>query len=100
MLGNLLILLAVLFVTTYCFMVIGRQDGIASGVNFVNSDYMSALGMAIYCFEGIGIVMPIMQASESPESFKSTLYAAITTLTLIYIFFGGVGYLAFGSAEI
>ena len=61
MLGNLLILLAILFVSVYCCMVISRQDGLAEGVKFVNeNDYLSALGMSIYCFEGIGIVMPVM----------------------------------------
>lgn len=61
LLGNLLILLAVLFVSVYCFMTLGRQDGIGEGIKFINeNEYMGAVGMSIYCFEGIGIVMPIM----------------------------------------
>ena len=101
MLGNLLILMAVLFVSVYCGMVISRQGGVAEGIVFVNqSEYLSALGMSIYCFEGIGIVMPVMHSSESPETFKSTLISAIATLTVIYIVFGGLGYLAWGQSEI
>ena len=100
MLGNFLILLAVLYVTTYCFMELSRQGGIGEGVKFVNSDYLGALGYAVYCFEGIGIVMPVMQQSASPETFKSTLIAAIATLTGIYIFFGAIGYLTWGSSPI
>ena len=74
LLGNLLILLAVLYVTVYCFMTMARQEGIAPGVHFINTDsYLSALGMAIYCFEGIGIVMPIMQTCENPTKFKTNL---------------------------
>ena len=61
LLGNLLILLAVLFVSIYCCMVLGRQDGIGEGIKFINeSEYLNAVGMSVYCFEGIGIVMPIM----------------------------------------
>lgn len=60
-LGNLLILLAVLYVSVYCCMTMVRQDGIAPEIKFINQDsYLNALGMAIYCFEGIGVVMPIM----------------------------------------
>ena len=56
--------------------------------------------MSIYSFEGIGIVMPVMNSSESPETFKTTLTAAIATLTVIYILFGSLGYLAWGQSEI
>lgn len=67
LLGNLLILLAVLFVSVYCGMTINRQDGIGEGIKFINeNEYLGAVGMSIYCFEGIGIVMPIMHASENP----------------------------------
>ena len=61
MLGNLLTLMAVLYVTVYCFMTIARQDGIAPEIKFINTEsYLNAMGIAIYCFEGIGVVMPIM----------------------------------------
>jgi len=74
MLGNLLILMAVAFVTVYCFMTMARQDGIAPDVKFINTDsYLSALGMSVYCFEGIGIVMPIMQSCEDPTTFKRSM---------------------------
>lgn len=56
--------------------------------------------MSIYCFEGIGIVMPIMQSSENPEQFKQSLHWAIATLTAIYILFGGLGYLTWGGSPI
>ena len=44
--------------------------------------------------------MPIMHSCENPESFKSVLFCAITTLTIIYIFFGGLGYMTWGQSEI
>ena len=89
MLGNLLILMAILYVSVYCGMVLVRNDGIANDIVFINkNEYLGALGMSIYCFEGIGIVMPVMHSSESPESFKASLICAIATLTIIYIFFG------------
>ena len=36
MLGNMLILLAILFVTVYCCMTIAYQDGIAPDIKFIN----------------------------------------------------------------
>ena len=97
MLGNLLILLAVVYVTVYCFMTIARLDEIAPEIKFINTDsYLSTLGFSVYCFEGIGIVMPIMQACEDPSTFKSSLNWAISILTVIYIIFGSIGYLTWG----
>ena len=73
----------------------------AEGIKFINeNDYLNALGMSIYCFEGIGIVMPVMHSSQDPATFKAILFQAITTLTVIYILFGGLGYLAWGSSWI
>lgn len=101
MLGNILILMAVLFVSVYCCMVLARQDGIAEGVKLINeNEYLTAVGMSVYCFEGIGIVMPVMHSSEDPQTFKSMLYAAIATLTTIYVLFGALGYMAWGNTYI
>jgi len=101
MLGNLLILLAVLYVTVYCFMTIARSDGIAPEIKFINTEsYLSALGFSVYCFEGVGIVMPIMQSCEDPHTFKTSLNWAIFILTVIYIIFGSIGYLTWGQGRI
>lgn len=98
MLGNLLIVMGVTFVTVYCFMTMARQGGLGEGLQFVNPDsYLNTLGYSVYCFEGIGIVMPVMQSSAEPAQFKSALIAAITTLTVVYIAFGEIGYLTWGS---
>ena len=100
MLGNLLVLMAVLFVSVYCCMLINR-DGIGEDIKFINPDgYQSAIGMAIFSYEGIGIVMPIMHQSESPATFKREFIKAMVTLTVIYVIFGALGYIAWGSGEI
>lgn len=51
----------------------------------------------IYAYEGIGVVMPIMQTCANPEKFTKVLMAAIATLSLIYILFGCLCYFTFGS---
>lgn len=55
------------------------------------------LGFAIYSYEGIGVVMPIMQSAENPERFLQLLTLAIGTLTSLYVIFGSVCYSAYGS---
>jgi proton-coupled amino acid transporter len=58
---------------------------------------LTMLGFAIYSYEGIGVVMPIMQSAESPGNFLKLLILAIGTLTGLYVIFGSVCYSAYGS---
>ena len=63
---------------------------------FDNKNYLTTVGFCIYAFEGIGVVMPIMQSCEKPDKFIYVLYAAILSLTLVYIFFGTFCCLSYG----
>ena len=40
--------------------------------------------------------MPIMQQTAEPKKFIGLLYAALTTLTIIYISFGMICFLSYG----
>lgn len=45
-------------------------DGLGPEIEaYKPSGALTFLGMAIYSFEGIGVVMPIMHACECPEKF-------------------------------
>ena len=55
------------------------------------------VGFAAYNFEGIGIVMPVMQRTAVPEMFDKLLAAAIGTMFVTFVSFGTVCYLAYGS---
>jgi len=54
------------------------------------------VGFVIYAYEGIGVVLPIMSQAEEPESFQRILVSAILSLTVIYMTFGNLCYLAYG----
>lgn len=56
------------------------------------------MGVAIFAFEGIGVVIPSETAMKRPEQFPKVLTIALVFATAIYCFFGAVPYVAFGSA--
>lgn len=98
LLGNFLIAFSIIFVTVYCLVYMKQEGGVGPDIEFINeASYLSTLGMSVYCYEGIGIVMPVMATCEDPSSFKRVLVMAIVTLTIIYIAFGEIGYLTWGS---
>ena len=59
----------------------------------------SMVGYSIYTFEGVGILMPCMQACECPEKFDQILQSAVTTIAAMFIIYGGVAYAAYGNME-
>ena len=56
------------------------------------------LGVAIYCFEGAGLILSL-EGSVSKDlrsNFKTIFLVAMTIVTSLYIGFGVCGYLSFG----
>lgn len=96
LLGNLLLLLTILTVSIDGAKTVAR-DGVTPGLQYFDeSGFLSTIGFCVYAFEGIGVVMPIMQSCAEPLRFINLLYAAIGTLTIIYILFGVGLYAAYG----
>ena len=96
-----------IFVT--CFVIsifditdIAARDGAQpkSGYEAINDEtYFDMIGFSFFMFEGIGAVMPVMNAC-SPEVHKNFPYilaAALGTLCTIYIVFSEINYYTFGN---
>lgn len=56
------------------------------------------LGVAIYCYEGAGLILSLEAsvAKEVRSSFRRIFMLALTSCTLLYCAFGVSGYLSFG----
>jgi len=99
MMGNFLIIVTAICVTVYASKLLSSQGGPGPDIAFIEpSGALSTLGFTIYCFEGIGIVMPVMAACEKPERFKAMLTYAFITLTSFYSAFALLCYFAWGSS--
>lgn len=65
--------------------------GVVSSVPFF-------FGVASYCFEGVGMVLPLENSMLHKENFTPILLATVGIITTLYAAFGICGYLAFGNA--
>ncbi|TKY58377.1 Amino acid transporter ANTL3 [Spatholobus suberectus] len=54
------------------------------------------LGVAVYAFEGIGMVLPLESEAKDKEKFGGVLGVGMLLISLLYAAFGALGYLAFG----
>ena len=57
---------------------------------------MVMLGLAFYTYEGIGTVLPIMEASDAKEYFPVILALGVGCLCLIHMAFTELVYYAYG----
>ena len=53
-------------------------------------------GVAVYCFEGVGTVVPIERSMADRSAFPRVLAGNMTVVTSLYFLFGAAGYYAFG----
>ncbi|KAJ8767005.1 hypothetical protein K2173_012514 [Erythroxylum novogranatense] len=60
------------------------------------STFFYGMGVAVYAFEGIGMVLPIESEMKDKHKFGGTLASTMLFITFMYGGFGALGYLAFG----
>eukprot|EP00736_Rhodelphis_marinus_P012315 Rmarinus@m.3485 len=72
--------------------------GAAEVKAFNGSSFPLFLGTACYTFEGIGLVIPIRNSMENKKAFKPILVGALSFIVALFVSFGAVCYLAFGSS--
>lgn len=95
--GNLLIMLTIITVSIYCVFQISANGPGPNLVAYDPSGFWATVGFAIYSYEGIGIVMPVLSRARDPQEFTKCLVAAISTLSVIFIFFGEITSWTWGS---
>ncbi|OVA03292.1 Amino acid transporter [Macleaya cordata] len=54
------------------------------------------LGVAVYAFEGIGMVLPLESETKDKSRFGRNLGLSMAFISLMYASFGALGYFAFG----
>ncbi|XP_023512173.1 amino acid transporter AVT3B-like [Cucurbita pepo subsp. pepo] len=60
------------------------------------SVFFYGMGVAVYAFEGIGMVLPLESETKNKEKFGSVLGLSMAFITVLYGAFGTLGYFAFG----
>ncbi|CAI5717327.1 unnamed protein product [Hyaloperonospora brassicae] len=97
--ADLLILFGIAYIISYTVQTL--DDAIpdsSTWENFNSKSWAMLLGTAVYCFEGIGLVLPIYDAMDHDTKHKFPRILAYTMMFLVTLFsvFAGLVYAAFG----
>src|ERR1700761_7510203 len=68
-LADALIMITVIIILVFACIQI-HDSGFNRDVEALNSDtFLNVVSFAVYCYEGIGVVIPIMDITEKPEIY-------------------------------
>ncbi|OBZ83315.1 Vacuolar amino acid transporter 3 [Choanephora cucurbitarum] len=71
--------------------------GIGPNVAPVNpSNFALMIGTATFSFEGIGLIIPIVESMDRPEKFPFVVTLGMIIVCIVYILIGTLSYLAYG----
>ncbi|KAJ0041271.1 hypothetical protein Pint_28726 [Pistacia integerrima] len=60
------------------------------------SVFAYGIGVAVYAFEGVGMIMPLESETRNKGRFGKILALCMVFISLLYVAFGALGYFAFG----
>ena len=99
--AGITILGMIIVVSIFDIIKINEQDNNAGPgwQPFNKEHFVTMIGLSFYMFEGIGTVLPIMEASdeETKSIFGELIFAALALLVTINIAFSELCYYAFGN---
>lgn len=100
LLANLFIFIGLITILAYTMLeFIGNNFQPGEGVYFWfnKSEFSLFVGVAIFAFEGIGLILPIQESMIYPSHFPKVLFQVMTTISFVLIFIGAIGYLTYGA---
>ncbi|RLN89176.1 hypothetical protein BBJ28_00024092 [Nothophytophthora sp. Chile5] len=99
--ADVLILFGLLYIIAYSLQTLESAPAGSSTWEYFNSEnWAMFLGVAVYCFEGIGLVLPTYDAMDDQLKHKFPTIVASTIMFLVVFFslFAGAVYAAFGQS--
>jgi len=65
------------------------ENGWGTGNKLINEEtWLTMIGSAVYSYEGIGVILPLMEVTEKPEMYPRILTYVLVTVMALYVGFG------------
>lgn len=88
MLADILIFTTAIMILIFAILHV-KDNGWGKGIQVINeSTWLTMIGSAIFSYEGIGTVLPILEVTEKPKDFPRILLYVLITNMVLYTGFG------------
>jgi len=95
--GDIMIVITLIVVCSYAGINAKDNGWDAKGVTFINSSlWPDAIGFSVYAFEGIGVILPILEVTARPDIYMRTLIITCTIIGFLYVLFSEYCVFSFG----
>jgi proton-coupled amino acid transporter len=101
--ADFLILITAITILVFAVLHIQEKgfDKWGEGVPAINEHtWLTMIGSSIYSFEGIGVVLPILEVTENPKQFPKLLLLVMLTNVVLFTGFGEFCLFVYGAKEL
>ncbi|KAJ1725793.1 hypothetical protein LPJ53_000054 [Coemansia erecta] len=95
--GNIFILIGLTYLLSYDFWSIATR-GPAEVIQFNPSKFPLLVGTAAFSYEGISLVIPIVESMERKDKFRGVLTSSLVICAGLFVTIGALSYLTFGES--
>ncbi|KAI8048818.1 transmembrane amino acid transporter protein-domain-containing protein [Syncephalis plumigaleata] len=96
LMAELFMLFGIVYILYFDINILVSQ-GVSSSVQALNTNSFALfIGTAVYSYEGIGLVIPIVEAMKEPQKFPRVLAITLIVSTMLFVGVGAISYAALG----
>ena len=86
--ADALILITTIVILVYASIQL-KDKGWGKGIHALNTaTWLDMIGSAVYSYEGIGVVLPLLEITEKPQMYNKILLYVLLTVMILYVSFG------------
>ena len=86
--ADALIMLTTLVILVYAFIHLSDFGWLGPGPLLNSATWLTMIGSAVYSYEGIGVILPLLEVTEKPEQYPKILTYVLITVMVLYVGFG------------
>ena len=95
--ADIMVIVGLITITIYATQEI-NTNGIKP-LTFITSGFSSAISYAVFAFEGVGVVLPILELTENKENYFTLLSVTLVFICIIFVAFCEYAAFAYGMPE-
>jgi len=86
--ADALILITTIVIIVYASIQLHDHGWGTGNVPLNSATWLNMIGSAVYSYEGIGVVLPLLEVTEKPQIYNRILLYVLLTVMILYVSFG------------